>query len=103
MKRKVFFIGAAVIIALAGVNLNLAMNSEHSSNLTLSNIVSLAKVEDGDKYPIWGKKMDKVMVWTGEYVIIFGIYIKVYAEYDCCVDANENTACNANAQQAGCP
>ena len=46
MKKVFLVVIGAVIIALAAINLNIALNSESNANLTLASVFSLAKGEE---------------------------------------------------------
>jgi len=62
MKKVFLGIVGAAIIALAAINLNLALNSDSNVNLTLASVVSLAKEEwggPGGKCAVCLQKIDE--------------------------------------------
>jgi len=95
MKKLALCIGAAVLIAIAAINVNLALNSDKSFvNLSLEKIVSLAKGEGDD--PDWHGSY----TWGQKYFITDDG--ATYGPYDCCVDSVSQNACDFSAQADIC-
>ena len=100
MKKKLLLsVMALAIVTLSFVNMGFSLtNKSPFSGLTLKSIESLADGED----PLWeaGFEMKNKRCWTGEYIYVLGISLKVYADFNVCVSTDNNmTACDKNQEQ----
>ena len=93
---------ALALVAGSAMNVNHSLKKENASmsiSMTLKGNETLAQDE---QEPNWdpGFIMGSVECWTGGYIYIFGLKMKVYEEYNECEKYNENSACDRNQEQA---
>ena len=74
MKRILYFIGAAVILAIAAINVNLAVRSDFIANVSLANMIALARGESGIICATCGKDLDDCTCQGGGITCDFYCY-----------------------------